>query len=333
MKPPFLSPGDTIGVMAPASSVEKSDIEKSKAVIEEYGYKVFIHPQTYEQEHSSAGTILQKSLAFQGLWLREDIKLIWGAGGGNRSLHLLQSLNFKPLSKTPKIFIGFSDLTAILNAIYAHTGFPALHGPVFKNLHKYDKEQMDFLWGLLQGKTPSYPFGSSVVLKNITSSKTEDEAQEEQAQSIQGTLLGGNLSIFQYLPETLFNKTDLDQGVILFLEDCNEELSRIDRMFLHLKNTKFLDKVSALIIGEFSSLQDSGKPYGYTLEDIILEHCDDYDFPIISHPIFGHGKDLYCLPVGTMAELTIKKTNKDSAKNPDKKYQADLKLLNALTQK
>src|SRR5262249_50985443 len=105
MKAPALKPGDTIGVMAPSSTVEKEDIEKSKALLESKGYKVFVHPQTYERENQSAGTHLQKTLALQGLWQRDDIKAIWAAGGGNRALHLLSSINFEAMKKKPKIFI------------------------------------------------------------------------------------------------------------------------------------------------------------------------------------------------------------------------------------
>src|SRR5690242_17752811 len=99
MKPPALKPGDTIGVMAPSSYVENADIEKSKAVLEKRGYKVFVHPQTWERNNQSAGTNLQKTLALQGLWQRKDINAIWAAGGGNRALHFMDSINFDAMKK------------------------------------------------------------------------------------------------------------------------------------------------------------------------------------------------------------------------------------------
>lgn len=286
---PALNLGDTIGVFAPSSYVEKDDIEKSKAVLEERGYKVFIHPQTYERENQSAGTHLQKSLAFQGLWQRQDIKAIWAAGGGNRSLHLLDTINFEKLKSKPKILIGFSDVTALLNAVYARTGITTFHAQVFKNVHKY--EQLDDLLSLLGGKTPSVPFGKEIKILH------KGKAQ--------GHLVGGNLSLFQYLPQTLPNEFFKDS--ILFLEDCSEELSKLDRMFLHLKRLGVLAQIKGLALGQFSDMQETGRPFGYSLEGLVKEHTEGLDIPVVMNLPFGHTSPFYPLPVGGQARLDTAK--------------------------
>lgn len=286
MKPPTLLPGDTIGVMAPSSYVEREDIEKSTALMEERGYKVFVHPQTYEREHQFAGNILQKTLALQGLWQREDIKAIWCAGGGNRALQLIDSINFEKMKEKPKILIGFSDITAILNAIYTHTNITTFHGPVFKNLHKHG--QIDHTLVLLGGETPDYPMENARIVRKGAA---------------EGPLVGGNLSIFQYLPNTL--PEGFCDGAILFLEDCGEELNHYDRMFLHLKRSGVFDKISGLICGEFTDTKDTGRPFGLTIDDIIAEHTDGFDFPVITNAPFGHGETLYTLPVGGHAILSV----------------------------
>ena len=256
-------------------------------MLEKRGFKVFIHPQTYEREHQSAGNHLQKSLAFQGLWQRKDIKAIWAAGGGNRCTHLLDTINFTRLSQSPKALIGFSDVTSLLNAVYAHTGITTFHGPVFKNLHKYN--QLDHLLDLLTAKTVSYPVKDNNIF---------------QEGSAEGRLIGGNLSIFQYLPQTLPN--DFCKDAILFLEDCNEELSRIDRMFLHLKRLGVLNDIKALALGQFTDMNDTGRPFGYSLEDIIAEHTQNLEIPILHNLPFGHGKDLYTMPIGARANIDTK---------------------------
>ena len=274
-----------IGIMAPSSFVEREDIEKSKSRMEREGFHVFIHPQTWEREGQSAGTHLQKTLAFQGLWQRDDIDIIWAAGGGNRCLHLLETINFEALKTNKKTFVGFSDVTALLNAIYAHTGINTIHGPIFKSLHKY--EQMSSLLSLLRDEDPDFPIKDIKVLK-------EGEAK--------GPLIGGNLSIFQYLPQTL--PEHFTKSAILFLEDHNEDLSKIDRMLLHLKRTGTLDKISGLIFGQFEKLQDTGRPFGFTLEELIAEHTENLDIPILMNAPFGHGDELFPLPVGKVAEIT-----------------------------
>lgn len=283
--PPALNVGDTIGIFSPSSWVEREEIETSKALLESKGYKVFVHPQTYERENQSAGTILQKALAFQGLWQRKDIKAIWAAGGGNRCLHLIDTINFERLKTTPKILIGFSDVTALLNTTYAHTDITTFHGPVFKSVHKHN--QLDHLLNILKGdENVEYPLSDTNILNPGQAS---------------GPLIGGNLSIFQYLPQTLPN--DVCEGSILFLEDCNEELSRLDRMLLHLKRLGVLKSINALIFGQFTNLPESGKPFGYTLEEIIKEHTHDLDIPILYDMLFGHGKDLYTFPIGCQASI------------------------------
>lgn len=290
MKPPALKHGDTIGVMAPSSYVEKADIEKSKALLEKRGFKVFIHPQTYERHHQSAGTELQKSLALQGLWQRKDINAIWAAGGGNRALHFVDAINYEALKKNPKIFIGFSDITVLLNAIYAHTGLTTFHGPVFKNVHKYT--ELDHLLGLLAGAKSTYPLKNAKILNPGRA---------------EGKLIGGNLSLFQCLPGTVPGK--FWKNALLFLEDTNEELSRLDRALLQLKRTGLLKEIRGLIFGDLTPAKDSGRPYGFTLEEILREHTNNMKIPVIMNAPFGHGKTLYTFPVGARAVLdTDKKT-------------------------
>ncbi len=284
MKPPALNPGDTIGVMAPSSHVEKAEIEKSKAVLEKRGYKVFVHPQTWERHNQSAGTELQKNLALQGLWQRKDINAIWAAAGGNRALHFMDSINFKAMEKNPKIFIGFSDVTVLLNGIHANTGITTFHGPVFKQVHSYP--QMDHLLDLLSGKKVSYPLKDAKTLKSGKA---------------QGRFIGGNLSLFQYLPGTLPGK--FWKNALLFLEDTGDEMSRYDRMFLHLKRTGVIKDIKGLIIGEFRISKDSGLAYGFSLDDILLELTEGHDIPVITNAPFGHGKTLYTFPIGTKASL------------------------------
>lgn len=281
-----------IGVMAPSSYVERDDIEKSKTVLEAKGHSVFIHPQTFERDRQSAGSMLQKSLAFQGLWQRPDIDVIWAAGGGNRALHLLGSINFEKMKDKKKTLVGSSDVTALLNAVYAHTGQSGLHAQVFKNLHKVTGKQLDFTLSALKGDKPDYPLK---VAKAFRHGKAK------------GVLVGGNLSIFQYLPQTLAG--DWLKDTILFLEDCGEEWSRLDRMFLHLKRTEVFSKISGLVLGQFTDMQDTGRPYGFSLEDMLGEHLEGLDIPVLINAPFGHGKDLYALPVGKKVKFEVGKKN------------------------
>ncbi len=281
---PALKSGDYIGVMAPSSYVEKDDIERSIAFIEQRGYHAFIHPQTYERHHQSAGTSAQKIEALHDLYARDDIRAVWAAGGGNRALSLLDHINFDALKAASKPMIGFSDVTALLNGIYAHTGAQSVHGPVFSKLYKH--KQADELFKMLGGEHVAIPLGKAHIIN-------DGDAH--------AAIIGGNLSVFQYLPQTLPN--NFCDGAIIFLEDCSEELSRIDRMLYHLKQLGVFDRARGLVFGQFTDMKESGRPFGFSFEDIIREHTQGLDIPIVMNAPFGHGDDLHPIAVGSHMRL------------------------------
>lgn len=145
------SPNQTIGVFAPSSYVEQEDIEASAALLEARGYSVFVHPQTYARHGQMAGTGAEKLAALHELYARADIDIIWAAGGGNRALNLLDQIDYAQVNASPKSLIGFSDVTALLNAVTAHTGQTTYHGPVFKQLHSLEASDLDQCLSLLSG--------------------------------------------------------------------------------------------------------------------------------------------------------------------------------------
>ncbi len=291
MKAKALKKGDLIGVFAPSSWVDKAKVETARKYLEARGFRVYIHPQTFNRFNQSAGTDDEKLAAFTELLKDKDVKAIFAAGGGNFSTHLLDRINYRVVKNNPKIIMGFSDVTALLNAVHAKTGLITFHGPVLTWLPKQTKAMADFNFSVLAGKTPSYPMANARILRPGTAT---------------GPMIGGNLSLLHLLPGT---KTAPDfNGAILFIEDIGEELNHIDRMMVHLKRTGILNKISGIICGDFSDLKDTGKPFGFTLDDIILKHIGDRPIPIIMDAPFGHDKTLYTMPVGGQAKLTAGRT-------------------------
>lgn len=284
MKPPALKPGDLIGVMAPSSTVNKKDIEASAAALEARGYKVYIHPQTYAAHHQSAGTSAEKLAALHELWARDDIKAIWCAGGGNRALYLTPDLDFKLMQSKPKILIGFSDITSILNPIYAQTGSIGIHGQVFKHLHEFT--QLDETLAMLAGNVNEMDLSPAEIWQDGTAS---------------GILIGGCLSLFHYLPGTP-DCPDLN-GALLFLEDTGDHLSRFDRMLAQMKRMGVFERIGGLILGEFTDLHEGARPFGFSLKECVMECVGERNIPVVCGAPFGHGKNLLPLPVGGKARL------------------------------
>lgn len=290
MKAAPLKKGDKIGVMAPSSYVEENKVMAAKSYLEGLGFEIYLHPQHAMRFHQSAGSHKDKLDALHELFADQSVKAIIAAGGGNRALHLLDNLDYELIRKNPKILMGFSDVTALLNAIYARTGLTTFHGPVFTWIPRMENH-FSFTLDVLSGSTPAYPMTKSRILR---------EGQTE------GILTGGNLSIFQYMAGSRF--APAPEGTILFLEDVGEEPSKIDRMLLHLRHSGYFENISGLICGGFTEQNETGRPFGFALDDLIREHTEGYDFPVIMDAPFGHGNELYTLPIGGKASLHAEKS-------------------------
>jgi len=288
---PALFSGQTIGVMAPSGYVERDSIEAAAQLLRNRGYTVFIHPQTFEREGQMAGTVLQKSMALQGLWHRKDIDVIWFAGGGNGAMDLISSLNFDTLSRTQKTIIGFSDTTILLNVLAARVNAHAVHAPVLKTLQKLSTPHFSACIDALEGKHRILSFSDDDILRSGDAS---------------GVLVGGNLSLVQYLPALLSD--DYLSGALLFLEDCHEELSRIDRMFSFLKAAGVLSRINGLILGQFSDLSNSGRSFERNFDEIVISHTDSLNIPVIKNMPFGHDYDYGFVPftIGAKAKIDFR---------------------------
>lgn len=283
--PPALKKGYTIGVMAPSSRFPHEDWEQAKAILEKHGYQVFIHPQCYETMHQSAGTTQQKVSALHALASDTNIKAVFFAAGGNRALHILEHVDYDLIKSNPKIYMGFSDCTALLNAITTRTGMVTWHGPTFRKFY-VGHNQEDLNLRLLEGQEKSIPLTGATALQDGIAT---------------GRLIGGNLSVFRRLigsaemPDT--------SGAILFFEDCGEEWSRMDADLCFLRRAGVFKKAAAIVFGQFTDMKDTGRPFGFTFEDIIREHTDGLNIPVLINAPFGHEKDLTAFPIGAAAQL------------------------------
>lgn len=289
IRPKALKKGDTIGITATGSYVDQDRLKVGRFLLEANGYQVRIHPNTFQKHKQSAGTSGEKAKALHDLLLDDEIDAIILAAGGNRTLHMLDELDLNICIHNPKIIMGFSDCTALLGAITSQTGIVTFHGPTVtwfakKNL-EYKHLQINAVFDLLQGKQTGYPLDKASILKK---GKAE------------GPLIGGNLSLMMHMINTKWCP-DLD-GALLYLEDTGDELSWIDRDLWYLRELGILKYLSGLILGGFS-LGDTGRPFEFTLDEIITEHLQGIDIPVVTNAPFGHNDMLYPLPFGIKGQL------------------------------
>ncbi len=288
--PPFLLPGDTVGVVAPASRVRYEDCLPGIQILREKWHLDVREGVTLRSEHYQySATDAVRTGDLQRLLDDSKVKAIIAARGGYGCSRIVDSLDFTKFKKHPKWLVGFSDLTVLLSQANA-LGIAALHAPMVKSMtQEGGGKGMESLRRALFGesiayKIPAHPF-------NRTGAGT-------------GLVTGGNLCLLGHL---LSSPSAVDTaGKILFIEDVNEYLYNIDRLMIQLKRAGQLDQLAGLVVGQFTDSRDNpDPPFGQTANEIVAEHTKDYDYPICFDFPVGHVPDNRALPVGMMAKLEV----------------------------
>jgi muramoyltetrapeptide carboxypeptidase len=234
-----------------------------------------------------AGTVAERVTELNELFRNPDIRGIFFIRGGSGALSVLPQLDYPALQRHPKIMMGLSDATAILNAVAYRADVVTHHGPVASmNWSSLAREQM------------------AKLLFHPRQNHTVDLSQYTQpirSGTAQGELWGGNLTVFTSLLGTPFIKRDW-HNTILFLEDVGEEYYRLDRMLCQLELASVLPQVKGLLFGNFTDCQCSSLGQ-FHLTDIFRRYADKYQLPTLMSAPFGHGKQQMILPIGRQAIL------------------------------
>ena len=291
IQPQALKKGDKIAIIATAKAINPEDVQKAKQVFEEWGLKVIFGKNLFEKHHQFAGTDQQRLEDLQWALDNQEIKAVICARGGYGTTRFLDQIDFTQFKKSPKFIGGFSDVTALISKIN-NLGIEAIHStmPIFFNLGISDAS-LESLKNVLFGKQLSYNIPHN-PLNRIGKSKAE--------------IVGGNLSI---LCNSLGTSSELNtKNKILFIEDLTEYLYHIDRMMVQLKRANKLKHLKGLIVGHFSKLTDNEIPFGKNANEIILEHCSNYSFPIIFDFPVGHEPENWSIICGRKVKLKTSKT-------------------------
>jgi len=282
IKPPGLRRGDLIGIISPAGPVSKTDLEAGIKMIKSSGFDVLIGPNTFNRRDYLAGKDEERLSDFHAMFSDQGVKAVFCARGGYGSLRLLDKIDFDLIKKNGKIFVGYSDITALLMAIYSETGLITFHGPVVRGLSSDKRINLDSLFRLLTpGQGLEINLAEGIVLR---------------PGKAKGPLIGGNLSIICHLLGTSYLPS-LD-GCILFIEDTAEPLYRIDRLLTHLRLSGHLNRLSGLVAGRFDGCGEMS-----AIERLISDVVGDQDIAIATGLPVGHGPENLALPIGLMAEV------------------------------
>ena len=293
IRPPELQPGDTVGIIAPASNIQRELLEAGCAGLRALGYKPFYLESIFEKDVYFAGSAERRARELEEMFTRSEVHAIICARGGYGANYLLKSLNLETIKAHPKIFVGYSDITSLLTYISDSTGLVTFHGPmVTKDFARSDGVDLRS-WELALSGAVGWVLGLGPQsgVKPIV-----DGAG-------QGILYGGCLSL---LVASLGTPYEIHTaGTILFVEDTAEKPYQIDRMLMQLKLAGKLDRVRGIIFGEM--LDCFQRPdQGYTLEEVILRVVGDLGVPVVYGLRSGHvSHENVTLPIGVRAELQV----------------------------
>ena len=283
LKPPRLKQGDTIGIVAPASHFDLEKFNRGIAVLESMGFNALVPEKLFNKKGYFAGSDLERAEMVNRYFADTSIKAIMCARGGYGSIRILSLLDYKTIQKNPKIFIGFSDVSALLSTLYLRCRLVTFHGPTVTTLGNSDNRTKDSLLSMItSGEKPEIAMESGITI---------------QPGSASGPVLGGNLNTLCHLLGTPF-QPDF-KGCILFLEDRGEAAAyRIDRMLSQMKLAGCFNGLAGLILGNFEDCGDT--------DDIIRIAGDifkDDKIPILAGLEVGHGKRNLAIPTGLNATL------------------------------
>jgi len=291
IKPSALKPNATIGIVSPSSWLREPDLKTAVSVFENKGYKLVLGESIFLKEFTYAGTPQERANDINNMFANQDIDAIICARGGYGANRVLPLLDYDLIQANPKIFMGFSDITAFLISITQKTGLVTFHGPMLTN---FKKGMVNYNFDLMEKTLFGY---ESVTLHP----PSELESRILKPGKAEGPLWGGNMCL---LINRLGTQDQLNtDGAILFIEDIDEYLYAFDRMLVHMKNAGMFKNIKGLIIGELVDMKDYDNPFGKSTDEIVMNVCGDLDFPIISNFPCGHGIYQATLPISIPVQL------------------------------
>jgi muramoyltetrapeptide carboxypeptidase len=288
-EPAPLRIGDKIGIISTASAIEKATITPAIELLKSKGFEIVTGEFLLARHHQFAGTDQQRAHDLQIMLDTPDIKAIICSRGGYGTLRTLQYIDWKIFLKFPKWIVGFSDVTVLHSQLH-QLNIASIHGVMLGYFLRQNKpsESFGFLVNALEGEKINYTLPASTYNKLGKAT---------------GQVVGGNLSILFSLRGTPY---DIDtNNKILFIEDLNEYLYHIDRIMLNLKTGGKLARLSALIVGGFTAMKDNETPFGKSLEEIILNAVEDYDYPVIFDFPAGHQINNFAIKLGCKAQISV----------------------------
>lgn len=288
-QPAFLVPGDEVMIISPSFCIDEDKLASAAGLLSSWGFRVRIGKSAARRYGPFAGTDEERLADFAEATADPSVKAVICSRGGYGLLRIIDKIDFSPLRKNPKLYVGFSDITVLHMWLSMKLGLISIHGEMPLNYYDPEKtpETISSLRKALTGELNEIIWNGSFYGKR----------------DIKGILTGGNLSLVYSLigtpaePET--------KGRILFLEDVGEYFYHIDRMLMSLKLAGKLKGLSALVFGGMNDIRHTRVQWPKTLEETILEIVSEYDYPVLFDFPAGHTNDNRAMYIGRKVEINF----------------------------
>ncbi|MBP2020993.1 muramoyltetrapeptide carboxypeptidase [Clostridium punense] len=294
IKPRPLKNGDTVGIVAPSSPTRNLDsIEKSVKVLEEQGFKVEVGDSCRDRYGHLSGSDEVRARDINKMFWDKSIQGIFCIRGGYGTPRILDMLDYDNIRKNPKIFLGYSDITAIHIALNQICNLVTFHGPMtvsdmIDDFDSFSKESY------LKAITSTEPLGN-------LSNPSGVEIKSLNPGTAQGKIVGGNLSLIASTMGTPFEINT--KGKILLIEDIGEYTYAIDRMLTQLKLAGKFEDCNGIILGDFRDCEPEHKDYGLSLMQVFKDIIVPANKPTIYNVMAGHCNPKLTIPLGVEAQV------------------------------
>jgi muramoyltetrapeptide carboxypeptidase len=298
IKPPRIRPGDTVGIINPAGATFNSDeIDVVKESLAALGLKANLGKHALDRYGYLAGTDEARAADVNAMFADKEVNAVLCIRGGWGCNRILPLLDYNLIKKNPKALIGYSDITSLLVAIYARTGLVTFHGPV--GTSTWNQFSLDYFKKILfEGEMVTMQ-NPKVIGDNLA--QTKDRVETITGGQARGRLVGGNLTVLtamlgsEYLPNW--------KNTILFVEDDNEQIYRVDRMLTQLKLAGVLKQLPGFVFGKCTKCEP-GEGYGsLTLEEVLNDHIKPLNIPAWYGAMIGHIENKFTMATGIEAEI------------------------------
>lgn len=305
VRPRALQPGDTVGLITPATYVSDPDLlQTADRTVRYFGLKPKTGRNVGRRDGYLAGTITHRLEDLHAMFADPEVRGIFTIRGGYGSAQLLDRVDYELIRRNPKVFAGYSDITALHLAIHKRTGLITFHGPV--PLSGFSEYTVSNFRRALFDKVPLGPLTNPAESNTLRPRHTLRTVRPGKAR---GRLIGGNLSL---IAATMGTPWEIDTtGRILFIEDVGEQPYHIDRMLTNLRLAGKLSAAAGIVFGECNECvpRDYKPSFASTLSlgEVVDEILGRMDVPVLSGLTIGHTTDQLTLPIGVMATLDSEK--------------------------